>query len=178
MYPTTSMFIAVGQLAIVILVLFSYPLQIHPARNCLDKVAYLIVSPEPPKTFGVQDVEDDGEVVDDEFAPAEMSTGKFVSLTALLVVGGFVISYLVDDLRMGKSVMEWGWTISPAALAFSVVVRRLDGLDHYIVHSSGVILLEGNLLPRGNSRAAECLLYSSLEIVRPRASGNFLLPEC
>ena len=38
MYPSTSLFIAVGQLAIVILVLFSYPLQVHPCRNCLDKV--------------------------------------------------------------------------------------------------------------------------------------------
>ena len=38
MYPSTSLFIAIGQLAIVVLVMFSYPLQVHPCRNCLDKV--------------------------------------------------------------------------------------------------------------------------------------------
>jgi amino acid permease len=38
MYPSTSLFIAVEQAAIVVLVLFSYPLQVHPCRNCLDKI--------------------------------------------------------------------------------------------------------------------------------------------
>ncbi|KAJ3567461.1 hypothetical protein NP233_g6357 [Leucocoprinus birnbaumii] len=98
MYPSTSLFIAVGQLAIVILVLFSYPLQVHPCRNSIDKVLH-------PEHVGLQKVatadedEDDDEVVDDH-AGAELPTYKHALITTAIIIPGFTIAYLVDDLRL------------------------------------------------------------------------------
>lgn len=103
MYPSTSLFIAVGQLAIVILVLFSYPLQVHPCRNCLDKVFHPSHSAEPrPKVVNAED-EDDNESIDDDGhgGHTEMSSFKHNALTAAIIISGFTIAYLVDDLQIG-----------------------------------------------------------------------------
>ncbi|KAG7094069.1 hypothetical protein E1B28_007689 [Marasmius oreades] len=89
MYPSTSLFIAVGQLAIVILVLFSYPLQVHPCRNCLDKV------------FHAGDVAQVQEDVDDfDHASHGISPLKHTLITLAIVASGFTIAYFVDDLQM------------------------------------------------------------------------------
>lgn len=98
MYPSTSLFIAVGQLAIVVLVLFSYPLQIHPCRNCLDKVFH--PNHPPVKVVMENNREDNAEEVDDEFADTDMSPLKHTLLTSAIIAGGFTIAYIVDDLRM------------------------------------------------------------------------------
>ncbi|EGN96736.1 hypothetical protein SERLA73DRAFT_140480 [Serpula lacrymans var. lacrymans S7.3] len=95
MYPSTSLFIAVGQLAIVVLILFSYPLQVHPCRNCLDKVFYAAT---PIKHTSGGDAEDE-EVVDDH-AGAEMTLFKHTVLTTAIIASGFLVAYFVDDLQM------------------------------------------------------------------------------
>jgi hypothetical protein len=99
MYPSTSIFIAVGQLAIAILVIFSYPLQVHPCRNCLDKILHL-----DNKVTGsvLTDNDDDDVSVVDEHGAGDMSTFKHAALTVAIVVSGFAIAYFVDDLQMGK----------------------------------------------------------------------------
>jgi len=92
MYPSTSLFIAGGQLAIAILVMFSYPLQVHPCRNCLDKVfhmGHVLKSPE-----GEEEVEDE------HGGSPDMSVLKHALLTIAIVVSGFTIAYFVDDLQM------------------------------------------------------------------------------
>jgi len=97
MYPSTSLFIAVGQFAIVVLVLFSYPLQVHPCRNCLDKVFHdgeLLVAKQPGEI-----VDDEEEEVDDEFVH-EMTPFKHALLTAGIIGCGFTIAYFVDDLQL------------------------------------------------------------------------------
>ncbi|SAM83094.1 uncharacterized protein UBRO_03652 [Ustilago bromivora] len=38
MYPSTSFFVCFGRVSIIILTVFSYPLQVHPCRASLDKV--------------------------------------------------------------------------------------------------------------------------------------------
>ena len=38
MYPSTSLFVCFGRVSIIILTIFSYPLQVHPCRASLDKV--------------------------------------------------------------------------------------------------------------------------------------------
>lgn len=112
MYPSTSLFIAFGQLAIVILVLFSYPLQVHPCRNCLDKVFHPDhISHDgvaKPATSSVNDEsdEDGDDGAEDDHAHAEMSTLKHSVLTTGIIVSGFIIAYFVDDLRLGKLI--WG----------------------------------------------------------------------
>jgi len=97
MYPSTSLFVAVGQLAIVILVLFSYPLQVHPCRNCLDKVFHAGETRFPVKPFGEEEEEDP---VDEDHAHAEMTFFKHTVLTAAIIASGFAIAFFVDDLQM------------------------------------------------------------------------------
>ena len=99
MYPSTSIFIAVGQLAIAILVMFSYPMQVHPCRNCLDKIFHL--GHQASDSALVDENNDDVSVVD-EHGAGEMSTFKHTVLTVAIIVGGFSIAYFVDNLQMGK----------------------------------------------------------------------------
>ncbi|KAH8116496.1 transmembrane amino acid transporter protein-domain-containing protein [Phellopilus nigrolimitatus] len=94
MYPSTTLFIAVGQLAIVILVLFSYPLQVHPCRNCLDKVFHKNI---PLKPIGE---DDENDTFDDESAPQDMTPLKHALLTAGIIGFGFSIAYFVNDLQL------------------------------------------------------------------------------
>src|SRR5712672_223134 len=102
MYPSTSLFIAIGQLAIAILVLFSYPLQVHPCRNCLDKVFH----------FGSANDKLEDDAVEDEHAPGEMPPLKHTLLTTAVVVGGFSIAYFIDNLEMGMSFHCFAWAFS------------------------------------------------------------------
>jgi hypothetical protein len=97
MYPSTSLFVAFGQLAIVILVLVSYPLQVHPCRNCLDKVFHAGQSHKPP-----HELADGEEPEDEDHASVEMTVMKHTLLTAGIIASGFTIAYHVDDLRMGE----------------------------------------------------------------------------
>jgi hypothetical protein len=86
MYPSTSLFIALGQAAIVVLVLFSYPLQVHPCRNCLDKIFHA----GDVGCGGAWEEEDDEEGVDEDHAGGEMNPLKHTLLTAAIVVSGRV----------------------------------------------------------------------------------------
>jgi len=97
MYPATSLFIAIGQLAIAILVMLSYPLQVHPCRNCLDKVFHFSSAIEKP--------EDDA--VEDEHGTGEMTSLKHTVLTFAVVTGGFMIAFFVDNLEMGACFPSW-----------------------------------------------------------------------
>lgn len=101
MYPSTSIFIACGQLAIVVLVLFSYPLQVHPCRNCLDKVFQwkYVQTTVPAKTDNDEEEEEEEENEEEENGLSEMTTLKHTMLTSAIVVGSFTIAYLVDDLQ-------------------------------------------------------------------------------
>jgi hypothetical protein len=109
MYPSTSIFIAVGQLAIAILVMFSYPMQVHPCRNCLDKIFHLGYQvPSPALT-------DTDDLVIDEHTAGEMSTSKHATLTTAIVVGGFTIAYFVDNLQMGESARDTGFDVNSTA---------------------------------------------------------------
>jgi hypothetical protein len=134
MYPSTSLFIAVGQLAIAILVLLSYPLQVHPCRNCLDKVFHF----ESANKL-------EGDVDEDEHETGEMSPLKHTLLTTAVVFGGFSIAYFVDNLEMGTD------SIPPTVRAHlsveltprSAVLCRVHRVNHYFVHPPWTVLLEG-----------------------------------
>ncbi|CAK5273800.1 unnamed protein product [Mycena citricolor] len=98
MYPSTTLFVAVGQLAIVILVLFSYPLQVHPCRNCLDKIFH--TGSHEIKTVATPSDEGDDDAFDEDHAGGEMSTLKHTLLTTAIVVSGFSIAFFVNDLQL------------------------------------------------------------------------------
>lgn len=94
MYPSTSLFIAVGQLAIVILIAFSYPLQVQPCRNCMDKIFSRGVLVK-------QRLEGEEEL--DEHAGGDMALSKHALLTGTILLFGFIIAYNLDNLQLGKS---------------------------------------------------------------------------
>ncbi|CAL1714589.1 unnamed protein product [Somion occarium] len=99
MYPSTSLFIAFGQLAIAVLVLFSYPLQVHPCRNCLDKVFHGGHVPHKQVVESDED-EHDIEAEDEHGGSHDMSKLKHTLLTLAIVASGFTIAYFVDNLQM------------------------------------------------------------------------------
>lgn len=79
MYPNSSIFVALGKLGIVLMVLFSYPLQVHPCRASLEKVIGTIWK---QKTFPVQAQREDED--DPVVAPnAEVGNVRFVCLVSL-----------------------------------------------------------------------------------------------
>lgn len=98
MYPSNSISIAAGQLAIAILVMFSYPMQIPICRICLDKVFHAsgqVQSSTLPSDAG------DASVVDGREA-GEMSAIKHTALTVGIVLCTFTTAYFVDNLEIGK----------------------------------------------------------------------------
>ncbi|CCO29259.1 Putative amino acid permease C1685,07c [Rhizoctonia solani AG-1 IB] len=102
MYPSTTIFIAIGQFAIVVMVMFSYPLQVHPCRGCLDKViggTKKAVAP-PSETQSLNEEEIEEEELDPHGSHGKMSKTKHVALTSAIVGFGFVIAYFVDDLQL------------------------------------------------------------------------------
>lgn len=119
MYPATSIFIAVGQLAIAILVLFSYPLQVHPCRNCLDKVFHFgeSLNAVKPNVHGDEEEEDDDD--DDDHGHSEMSKIKHFWLTMAIVVSGFMIAFMVDDLQIGTNFL---WVVLFQMLILGLVL--------------------------------------------------------
>lgn len=92
MYPDTSIFISFGRLAIVILVLFSYPLQVHPCRNSLDKV--IRTKSEKEKALALQD--EDSE--DDEIIKHPPSKTKHTILTISILLLTWAASMVVTQL--------------------------------------------------------------------------------
>lgn len=114
MYPSTSIFVAIGRLSIVLLTIFSYPLQVHPCRAAIDKVL------SPPRAPGVELPEDDEREAEDErieeegeeddtyesllHPPAqqheEIALGRWTTITACIVSTAFVVALLVDDLSI------------------------------------------------------------------------------
>lgn len=123
MYPSSSIFVAVGRLSIVLLTIFSYPLQIHPCRAAVDKVIY---PPKPQRIelpsgaersggAGDDDDSDDDEIDQDGYEallasqasltlsgsePEEMPLTRWVIITASLLVTSFTTALLVDDLSI------------------------------------------------------------------------------
>lgn len=90
-YPSTSIFIAIGQLSVAVLVMLSYPMEVYPCRNCLDKI---FSSSDQASTNG-----------NNNRGPGEMSTFKHTSLTIGIVLGTFSISYFVYNLEMVLSIV-------------------------------------------------------------------------
>ncbi|GAA5864930.1 hypothetical protein JCM3774_003912, partial [Rhodotorula dairenensis] len=89
MYPRTNV-VLVGQVGIVILVLFSYPLQLHPARASLDNFLF----PHPVPIGDAADNDVDGDHQDDE-----IPLGRFVVESGALLFTTFLIAMFVSSLE-------------------------------------------------------------------------------
>jgi len=169
MYPSTSIFIAVGQLAIAILVMFSYPLQVHPCRNCLDKVFH--PGNKVAKSTPADD-EDDVSIID-EHGTGDMSTLKHTLLTVGIIASGFTIAYFVDDLQMVLSfVGSTGSTtvtfILPG-LFFWKLTRNDPGTGKWLNRSALGLAIYGTLV------FVFCLSYNIYKVIHPPDNRQGLL---
>jgi len=160
MYPSTTLFIAGGQLAIVVLVMFSYPLQVHPCRGSLDKVALAIFGTDKEGRIAVRTTEaqavrhEENDDDDDDDSANEAGYGhgacdeasplRHTLLTAAIVIPGFTIAYFVDSLQRGELFF------SPVRkkkelLTDSKISARGCGshwLNHNQLYPTGALLLE------------------------------------
>ncbi|KAH9919948.1 transmembrane amino acid transporter protein-domain-containing protein [Amylocystis lapponica] len=159
MYPSTSIFIAIGQLAIAILVMFSYPLQVHPCRNCLDKVF------RTGPTAKIISEGEDEEPEDEHGASTDMSPLKHTLLTVAIVASGFSIAYFVDDLQMVLSFVgsTGSTTISfiLPGLFFWKLSRTDSSADKRLAKASLALAIYGMFI------FVFCLSFNIYQVVRP-----------
>ncbi|KAK4684951.1 hypothetical protein P7C73_g5205, partial [Tremellales sp. Uapishka_1] len=107
MYPATSLVIAVGRLGMVLLVGLSYPLQALPCRQSLHGLTAGLFT----RTRETKAISSDGEAEEDEESSlvpkhgdigrrsaGDMSQGEYIGFTVGILVSGFIIAELVDEM--------------------------------------------------------------------------------
>ena len=100
MYPSSSSLISVGQLAIVITLMFGFPLVLHPCRQMVgDSLASLL---GPSKT--IVRYPDGAEPGDEPAIPLRPTITPLMNmiLTSFILACAFWVAYLVDNLEMGN----------------------------------------------------------------------------
>jgi hypothetical protein len=114
---------------------------VHPCRNCLDKVFHFGQSLNVVKPT-VEGDEEEEEEEDDDHGHSEMSKMKHFWLTMAIVVSGFMIALMVDDLQIGTYFLL-GDFVSDVNLGSSSVVCGGNRVDDDIVHSPWTSFLGG-----------------------------------
>ncbi|KAJ1798416.1 hypothetical protein LPJ59_002511 [Coemansia sp. RSA 2399] len=132
---SNSMVITLCRLSIAILVLFSYPLQCHPARNCLDKVFSSIhrAWAKEPEFEAISNGDNDDTLdasADDAATPAPvvhvMSPIKHISITTGLMLLSYVVSMSVTSLDL---VLSFVGSTGSTSISFI-----LPGVFYYKMH--------------------------------------------
>ncbi|GAA6049356.1 hypothetical protein JCM3770_007305 [Rhodotorula araucariae] len=142
MYPRTTL-VSIGQVGITILVLFSYPLQLHPARASLDKFLF----PHRPS-----DADDCTLAADDHGgAGDEIPLGRFVVESAVLLFATFMIAMFVSSLEvvLGFVGATGSTTISfilPAVFFLRLFKDSTDPRDHRLRLGATFLLAWGVLV--------------------------------
>lgn len=122
MYPTSPI-ITVGQVAITLLVLLSYPLQCHPCRASLDKVIDACLP--PTRVISQEDAEDQAgheeqdattttttttTIVPPPSSPAavikEIPQTRFIALTTGIIISSYILAISVRNLSTVTSIRE------------------------------------------------------------------------
>ncbi|KAF9437127.1 hypothetical protein BGZ76_001908 [Entomortierella beljakovae] len=142
----SSLIVTIGRIAIVVLVLFSFPLQCHPCRACLDKVLFAIGEYWGTTRFGKsrnyntltnEDEDDHGRthsvavphVHDDHGGPGlEISELKFNIMTLGILIGSYIIAITVEELQLVLSLVG-----STGSTAISFI---LPGSFYYKLHQN------------------------------------------
>ncbi|KAL7411742.1 transmembrane amino acid transporter protein-domain-containing protein [Mrakia frigida] len=188
MYPNSSLFVAIGRLGIVLMVLFSYPLQAHPCRLALDKVISTIKSyshlhldhhrktaatpPTPASAVESLNEDDEDDTLEDDFIPEElvkeMSQTRYIALTVGILLGGLIIALLVDDLEIVLSFVgaTGSTTISfilPGLFYFSLF-RRVPGTSPLLKWGSAALAVYGICV------MCFCLTYNIIKVSQGRDS--------
>jgi len=152
-YPPST-FISICRLFIVILVLFSYPLQLHPCRASLDKVL----------TFGPKPDEDDEQLHSDH-SDHEIPLLKYIIMTCSILLLTFVIAINVSrlDLVLGFVGSTGSTTISfilPSIFFIAIFRKEASGKDRTLVGLAVALLVYGTMV------FVVCLTLNILELVR------------
>ncbi|KAF9071544.1 transmembrane amino acid transporter protein-domain-containing protein [Rhodocollybia butyracea] len=151
---------AFGQLAIVILVLFSYPLQVHPCRNCLDKVLHTGAT---AKRVTV------GEAVGDHGVSGDrISNTRHALLTLGIIASTFTIAYLVDDLKIVLSFVGSTGSTTISFILPGLLYRKLSRDDEA---SKGLNRAAIALATYGMFILVFCLGFNIYQVVHPNTSG-------
>ncbi|KAF9298721.1 hypothetical protein BGZ74_009268 [Mortierella antarctica] len=140
-----GMLVTVGRIAIVVLVMFSFPLQCHPCRACLDKVLIAISAfwestrfgkPSDPSQYSSlpgQSQDDDGtlassEELDDHGNPIVVQSElKFIIMTLSILIGSYIIAISVSELEVVLSLVG-----STGSTAISFI---LPGIFYWKLHA-------------------------------------------
>ncbi|TNY17338.1 putative AVT6-involved in amino acid efflux from the vacuole [Rhodotorula diobovata] len=138
MYPRTRL-VSFCQVGITVLVLFSYPLQLHPARASLDKFL-----------FPVKPSEGD-EPASDHGSGDEIPLGRFVIESGVLLFSTFVIAMFVSSLEvvLGFVGATGSTTISfilPAVFFLSLFKGSTDPRDQRLRYLATLLLVWGVLV--------------------------------
>jgi len=172
MYPSTSLFIAIGQLAIVILVLFSYPLQVHPCRNSLDKVFHA-ADVVKPLTAAVDDdgddIDDDSVAEFDDHAAGEMTPFKHTLLTAVVISSGFMIAFYVNDLQLVLSFVGSTGSTTISFILPGLLYWQLTRADRN--RNNALSLGALALAAYGACIFVFCLAFNIYNVISPSSGG-------
>ncbi|KAH8832696.1 transmembrane amino acid transporter protein-domain-containing protein [Flagelloscypha sp. PMI_526] len=159
MYPSTTLFIAIGQVAIVILVMFSYPLQVFPCRNCLDKI---FEARKQLKPVGMDYDNGEDDEVDADHAPiSEMSTTKHAILTS-------AIQYFVSDLQLVLSFVGSTGSTTISFILPGLFYWKLTRHDHDKILTNRLAML---LAIYGMIIFVFCLGFNIAKVVNPDIEG-------
>ncbi|PIA14898.1 hypothetical protein COEREDRAFT_82330 [Coemansia reversa NRRL 1564] len=130
-----SLVITLCRLSIAVLVLFSYPLQCHPARNCLDKVTLSIMRKwrkEPEFEVIVDQGDDVASNIPISDARTQvpvvhvMSSAKHISITFVLMLLSYIVSISVTSLDL---VLSFVGSTGSTSISFI-----LPGVFYYKMH--------------------------------------------
>ncbi|KAJ2161471.1 hypothetical protein GGF46_001410 [Coemansia sp. RSA 552] len=128
-----SLAITLCRLSVAILVVFSYPLQCHPARNCLDKVISSIARSwkKEPEFEAIADNESTSDIPTDDSptsAPVVhvMSPAKHISITLVLMILSYLVSISVTSLDL---VLAFVGSTGSTCISFI-----LPGIFYYKMH--------------------------------------------
>lgn len=116
-----SLIVTIGRIAIVILVIFSYPLQAHPARACLDKVlTFRSRTTSTPPTLS----DNNNRKIDDDL----LMKVKYIFLTSGILISSYTIAISVTKLDL-----VFAFVGSTGSTTISFI---LPGIFYYKIHQN------------------------------------------
>lgn len=145
-----SLLVTIGRIAIVILVMFSFPLQAHPCRACLDKVLTALVQfwqSRFSKATDYSTLNNDHDDQDDEPStvtsltlpnsveldehgePVQVTSElKYILMTMGILIGSYLIAITVSELEL---VLSFVGSTGSTAISFI-----LPGSFYYKLHEN------------------------------------------
>lgn len=161
MYPY-NIFSTIGRIAIVVLVIFSYPLQCHPCRFSANHVIHAVKQTLQKHQFTAVAGEEDSINSSDEEAarPTAMvsvplETGTFIVLTTIILILSLIVALSVSSLELMLAfVGATGSTsisfILPGVFVFTLLGKKekatiggLNGKDKLIRYASLALMIWG-----------------------------------